>query len=80
VSVNGLSKAVKTMPLMTFEEGLQALRKATKAEYAPPRSESPTLAFTEEMPEARPAFLSPFFSKENVMTTLLEPDQPPRAV
>ena len=28
-------------PLITFEEGLQALRKAKESEYEPPRSEIP---------------------------------------
>jgi len=41
ISAGGAIKAVKTVPLMTFEEGLQALRKAKQAEYSPPRSEIP---------------------------------------
>jgi uncharacterized protein with GYD domain len=41
ISAGGAIKAVKTVPLMTFEEGLQALRKAKEAEYSPPRSEIP---------------------------------------
>lgn len=41
ISAGGAVKAVKTMPLMTFEEGIEALKKAKAAEYAPPRSEIP---------------------------------------
>jgi uncharacterized protein with GYD domain len=41
ISAGGAVKAVKTMQLMTFEDGLEALRKAKEAEYAPPASEIP---------------------------------------
>jgi uncharacterized protein with GYD domain len=41
ISAGGAVKAVKTTPLMTFEEGIEALKKAKVAEYAPPRSEIP---------------------------------------
>jgi uncharacterized protein with GYD domain len=41
ISAGGAVKAVKTTPLMTFEDGLEALRKAKQAEYAPPPSEIP---------------------------------------
>jgi uncharacterized protein with GYD domain len=41
ISAGGAVKAVKTTPLMTFEEGLEAMRKAKAAEYTPPRSEIP---------------------------------------
>jgi len=41
ISAGGAIKAVKTVPLITFEEGLQALQKAKDAEYSPPRSEIP---------------------------------------
>jgi len=41
ISAGGAVKALKMMPLITFEEGLQALRKAKESEYEPPRSEIP---------------------------------------
>jgi uncharacterized protein with GYD domain len=41
ISAGGAVKAVKTTPLMTFDEGLEALTKAKEAEYAPPPSEIP---------------------------------------
>ena len=41
ISAGGAVRAVKTTPLMTFEEGIEALRKAKAAEYAPPLSEIP---------------------------------------
>jgi uncharacterized protein with GYD domain len=41
ISAGGAVKAVKTTPLMTFEEGIEALKKAKVAEYAPPHSEIP---------------------------------------
>ena len=41
ISAGGAVKAVKTTPLMTFDDGLEALRKAKEAEYAPPASEIP---------------------------------------
>jgi hypothetical protein len=41
ISAGGAVKAVKTTPLMTFEEGIEALKKAEVAQYAPPRSEIP---------------------------------------
>jgi uncharacterized protein with GYD domain len=34
-------RSVKTTPLMTFEDGIEALKKAKEAEYAPPPSEIP---------------------------------------
>ena len=41
ISSGGAVKAVKSAPLMSFEDGLEAMRKAKAAEYAPPRSEIP---------------------------------------
>ena len=41
VSAGGAMKAVKTTPLLTFEEGVAAMHKAREAEYQPPRSEIP---------------------------------------
>jgi hypothetical protein len=41
ISAGGAVKTVKTAPLMTFEDGLEALRLAKAAEYTPPRSEVP---------------------------------------
>jgi uncharacterized protein with GYD domain len=41
VSAGGAIKAVKTTPLMTFEEGTAALKKARSAEYAAPPTEIP---------------------------------------
>jgi uncharacterized protein with GYD domain len=41
ISAGGAVKAVKTTPLMSFDDGLEALRKAKHAEYAPHPSEIP---------------------------------------
>lgn len=41
ISAGGAVKSVKTTPLMTFEDGIQALAKAKESGYAPPRSEIP---------------------------------------
>jgi uncharacterized protein with GYD domain len=41
ISAGGAVKAIKIVPLMTFEDGLKAMGKAKAAEYAPPRSEIP---------------------------------------
>jgi len=41
ISAGGAVKAVKIVPLMTLEDGLEAMGKAKTAEYAPPRSEVP---------------------------------------
>lgn len=41
VSAGGAIKAVKTTPLLSFEDGVEALRRAQQAEYAPPPSEIP---------------------------------------
>ena len=41
VSAGGAVKAVKTTPLMTFEDGIDAMRRAKQAEYVPPRSDVP---------------------------------------
>lgn len=41
VSAGGAVRAARTTPLLSFEEGVAALRKATEAEYAPPPSEVP---------------------------------------
>ena len=41
VAAGGAMKAVKTTPLLTFEDGIEAMRKARKAAYTPPRSEIP---------------------------------------
>jgi uncharacterized protein with GYD domain len=41
ISAGGAVKAVKTTPLMSFDDGLEALRKAKQAEYAPHPSEIP---------------------------------------
>ena len=41
ISASGAIKAVKTTPLMTFEEGAEALKKARSAEYAAPATEIP---------------------------------------
>src|SRR5258706_7121 len=37
----GAVKSVKTTPLVTFDEGLEALKKAKDAGYTPPPSEVP---------------------------------------
>ena len=41
ISSSGAVKAVKTTPLMTFDEGVAALKKASSAEYAAPPTEIP---------------------------------------
>lgn len=41
ISAGGAVKAVKIVPLMSFEDGLAAMTKAKAAEYVPPRSEVP---------------------------------------
>ena len=41
VSAGGAIKTAKTTPLLTFDEGLQALRSARSAEYTPPPTEIP---------------------------------------
>ncbi|MBV8094081.1 MAG: GYD domain-containing protein [Acetobacteraceae bacterium] len=41
ISAGGAVKAIKTTPLMNFEDGLAALERAREAEYTPPRSEIP---------------------------------------
>ncbi len=41
ISAGGAVKAVRIVPLMTFEDGLEAMGKTKVAEYAPPRSEVP---------------------------------------
>ena len=41
ISAGGAVKSVKTTPLVTFDEGLEALKKAKDAGYAPPPSEVP---------------------------------------
>ena len=40
VSAGGAVKAVKTTPLMTFEEGIAAMGKAGESGYKPPTAES----------------------------------------
>jgi uncharacterized protein with GYD domain len=37
VSAGGALKTSKTTPLMTFEEGIEAMKKAPKAGYRPPK-------------------------------------------
>lgn len=44
ISAGGAVKSVKTTPLVTFDEGLDALKKAKDAGYTPPPSEVPYLA------------------------------------
>src|SRR5437762_13744873 len=41
VSAGGAVKVVETQALITFEDGVSALKKAKAAEYAPPPSEFP---------------------------------------
>ena len=41
ISAGGAVKSVKTTPLVTFDEGLEALKKAKDAGYTPPPSEVP---------------------------------------
>ena len=41
ISAGGAVKSVKTTPLVTFDEGLEALKKAKDAGYPPPPSEVP---------------------------------------
>ena len=38
VSAGGAAKAMKTTPLMTIEEGLEAMKKAAESGYQPPGS------------------------------------------
>jgi uncharacterized protein with GYD domain len=38
ISAGGAVKAIKTTPLMTWEEGLEAMREAAQAAYQPPIS------------------------------------------
>jgi uncharacterized protein with GYD domain len=38
ISAGGAVKALKTTPLMTIEEGIEAMRKAGVADYQPPSS------------------------------------------
>ncbi len=37
---SGVFKAIKTTPLMTWEDGVEAMRKAKKAAYQPPGNKS----------------------------------------
>ena len=41
VSAGGAIKSVKTTPLISFEEGIEAMHKAANTAYTPPRSEIP---------------------------------------
>ena|SRR5438552_8687210 len=41
ISASGAVKAAKTTPLLTIEEGIEALNKAKASEYAPPPTEVP---------------------------------------
>jgi hypothetical protein len=41
ISAGGAVKAGKTTPLMSFDDGLEALKKAKEAEYTPPATEIP---------------------------------------
>ena len=41
ISAGGAAKSVKTTALMSFEDGIEALKRATAAEYSPPSSEIP---------------------------------------
>jgi uncharacterized protein with GYD domain len=41
VSAGGAIKSVKTTPLISFAEGIDAMRKASETAYTPPRSEIP---------------------------------------
>jgi uncharacterized protein with GYD domain len=41
IAAGGAVKGVKTLPLMSFEDGLQAMKKAETAEYTPPKSDIP---------------------------------------
>jgi uncharacterized protein with GYD domain len=41
VSAGGAVKDVKTTPLLTFDEGVESLRKAAGAQYEPPESDFP---------------------------------------
>jgi uncharacterized protein with GYD domain len=38
VAAGGAGKAIKTTPLMTIEEGIEAMRKASGTGYRPPGS------------------------------------------
>jgi uncharacterized protein with GYD domain len=39
ISAGGAVERVKTTPLITFEEGIESLRKAAGTQYSPPESE-----------------------------------------
>jgi uncharacterized protein with GYD domain len=39
ISAGGAIERVETTPLLTFEEGIESLRKAGDAQYSPPESE-----------------------------------------
>jgi len=39
ISAGGAVERVKTTPLLTFEEGMESLRKAADTQYSPPESE-----------------------------------------
>jgi uncharacterized protein with GYD domain len=41
ISAGGAVRTVKVTPLLSFEDGVEAMRRAKAAEYAPPRSEIP---------------------------------------
>lgn len=41
ISSGGAAKAVRTTPLISFSEGIDALHQATEAAYAPPPSDFP---------------------------------------
>lgn len=41
VSAGGAVRSSRTTPLMSFEEGIEAMRRATGADYAPPPSDFP---------------------------------------
>jgi uncharacterized protein with GYD domain len=41
VSAGGALRTVKTTPLLSFGDGVDAMRKASEAAYTPPRSEIP---------------------------------------
>ena len=38
IAAGGAAKALKTTPLMTIEEGIEAMRKASSTGYRPPGS------------------------------------------
>ncbi len=41
ITAGGAVRAVETVPLLSFEDGLDAMRRARQAEYTPPTSEIP---------------------------------------